>query len=172
MQPIYSVDLQFPKNMLPNDFERMVQEMTEATVNLLDRDDTLLFVSSQADAYAIEAFASSYKASCEHGQWVRLDESWSLNSRTFTDYGLITQSDNRYLDLLLASIVCLIPGTAHEAELASAAEQADEHAVALLKQNDGRRLLAIDRHQVSLIEGIARAYRCSSETVLEASESY
>ncbi|SFS85418.1 hypothetical protein SAMN05428962_3271 [Paenibacillus sp. BC26] len=172
MQPIYSVDLQLPKDLQPIDFERMIQELTAATVNLLDRDGNLLFVNSQADAYAIEAFAAPYKTSCEHGQWVRLDESWSLNSRIFTDYGLITQSDNRYLDLLLASIVCLIPGTTPDTELASAAEQADEHAVALLKQNDGRRLLAIDRHQVSLIEGIARAYRCSSQTVLEASEFY
>ncbi|SDW87467.1 hypothetical protein [Paenibacillus sp. CF384] len=170
MQPIYSVDLQLPKDMLPTDFEQMVLAISDTSITSLDRDGTLLFVSSQADADAVEAFAHSYKVDCEQGKWVRLDKSWSLNSRNFTDYGLITLSDNRYLDLLLASIVCLIPGTAADAEFASAAEQADEHAIALHIQNDGRRLIAIDRHQVALIEGIARAYRCSSETVLEAAD--
>ncbi|WP_308638895.1 hypothetical protein [Paenibacillus silvisoli] len=170
MQPIYSVQLHLPEDKLPGYYAQIVKGIAD-TVTLLDRDKTLLFVRTQADADAIEAFVAKYKVDCEHGQWVQLDESWAIQMRSFTDYGLITRSDNRFLDLSLASIVSLSPGPSPEsAELDQAIEQADEHALAWRNQNDGRRLLAVDRHQTELIAGIAKAYRCASGVVLAAAD--
>ncbi|RAP76675.1 hypothetical protein [Paenibacillus montanisoli] len=169
MQPIYSVQLHLPEDKLPGYYAQIVKGIAD-TVTLLDRDKTLLFVHSLAEAEAIEAFVAKYNVTCEYGQWVQLDDTWSIQMRTFTDYGLITRSENRFLDLALASVVSLSPGTAPDAELALAAEQADEHALAWQTQNDGQRLIAVDRHQTALIAGIARAYRCSSSVVLAAAD--
>ncbi|REE93008.1 hypothetical protein A8990_10292 [Paenibacillus taihuensis] len=165
MQTVYSVEMLLPDDKLPGYYAQIVKGIADV-VTLIDRDKTMLFVKSGEDADAIEAFTAKYKVQCERGTWLRLDEpGWHPNPQLFTDYGIITRSDNHFLDLQLAAVVSF-SASSPDAELASALEQASEHALADLTTEDGRKLIAVDRHQVELMEGIARAYRCHAELIL------
>ncbi|AZN40507.1 hypothetical protein [Paenibacillus albus] len=173
MQRVYSVEMQ-----LPEDQHAQIVRGIADIAELVDHDKTMLFVQTSDDADAITAFAAKYKVQCECGTWLLLDEpGWRPNPLLFTDYGIVTRSDNHLLGLQLAAVVSFyVPEPAqaaasastHDAasELTAALEQAREHALAELPSEDGRWLIAIDRHQVSLMEGIARAYRCRAELIL------
>lgn len=187
MQPIYGVELHLPEDKLPGYYAQIVKGIADAA-ELLDREKTLFFVRTETDAAAVEALAKRYRAETERSQWLALDETWSVDERRFDDYGIAARSGNRYLDLQLAAVMALAaghggeddaggpaaerppdeapaPGESGQAELEQAMLQALEHAAAD-KSEDGRRLLAVDRQLTPLIEGIARAYRCTAELLL------
>lgn len=168
MLPIYSVELNLPDDKLPGYYAQIIKGIADL-VTLADRYKTLLFVSSLSDADAIESFVKRYKVHCEHGLWLHLDATWSINDRTFTDYGVITNQGNYFLDAALTAIVA-IDGSETHSELPQALLQAKEHTLASSHAN-GRQLLAVDRHQVELIEGIARAYHCRNERLLQTLEA-
>ncbi|WP_219836335.1 hypothetical protein [Paenibacillus sp. R14(2021)] len=172
MNIVYSTELHLPEDKLPASYAQIVEGISTMTV-LLDHQQTLLFVQSPEECEAIEAFAADYNVHCERGAWLLLPPEWTLNDRSFIDYGLITRSDNRFLNLDLAAVAVVGAYSAAaegSSELESALEQAEEHAVAWLTQEDGRRLLAVDRHQLELIAGIARAYRCTFDIFLAGNE--
>lgn len=165
MQPLYSVELHLPDDKLPGYYAQIVKGIAD-TVTLLDRDKTLLFVKSAEDADAVETFAARYRVECDRGVWLQLDTAWKLSDLLFTDYGLQTRLGNYYLDLALAAIVA-ISADGPLSELPSALLQAEEHAIATAQsQEGGQQLLAVDRHQIELIQGIARAYKCKWTSVL------
>lgn len=165
MQPLYSVELHLPDDKLPGYYAQIVKGIAD-TVTLVDRDKTLLFVKSAADADAVETFVERYRVECDRGIWLQLDDAWRLNDRLFTDYGLQTRFGNHYIDLVLAAIVA-ISAEGPESDLPSALLQAEEHAIAAAQsQEDGHQLLAVDRHQIELIQGIARAYKCKWNSIL------
>ncbi|MBW7473670.1 hypothetical protein K0T92_02795 [Paenibacillus oenotherae] len=158
MQPLHSIELHLPEDKLPGYYAQIIKGIAD-TVTIVDRDKTVLFVQSAADADAVEAFVQRYRVDCERALWIALeDSSWELNDRLFTDYGLHTRLGNHYLDLGLVALVALSASGAHS-ELESALLQTEEHAIARAQEN-GQQLIAIDRHQIELIEGIARAYQC------------
>lgn len=136
------------------------------TISVLDHDSTIWFVNSREDADAIEAIAAAYNVVCDLGKWLFLNEpGWHPNPQLFSDYGIVTQSGNHFLDSQHATVVSFSSLT-QDAELAAALEQASEHALAELTTEDGRKLVAVDRHHVELMEGIARAYHCYVEDIL------
>ncbi|BBH21244.1 hypothetical protein Back11_25890 [Paenibacillus baekrokdamisoli] len=165
---LYSVELHLPADKLPGYYAQIIKGIADI-VTLIDRHKTLLFVSSAADADAIETFVQHYKVNCERGLWLQLDDDWTINERTFTDYGLITREGNRFIDVALTAVVT-ISGDAPESELEQALQQTDEHTLAQ-QTKDGRRLLAVDRHHIELLEGIARAYHCHAEPLQLAPET-
>ncbi|QHW30398.1 hypothetical protein GZH47_05755 [Paenibacillus rhizovicinus] len=153
---------------MPTYYARLIQDIADA-VTLKDRHQTTLFVRTAEDCEAIERISDEYNVICERGTWLQLDSGWLPNERIVTDYGIVTHEGNVFLDRGLVAVVQLAPWDDPVAEFESALEQADEHAIATLTQEDGRRLLAVDRHQVDLLAGIARAYRCAFEIFLPAS---
>ncbi|MFC5651705.1 hypothetical protein ACFPYJ_21820 [Paenibacillus solisilvae] len=168
MQLIISVELNLPEDKLPGYYAQIIKGIADIAT-LVDRHKTLLFVSGSSDADAIEAFVERYKVPSERGMWLQLDEKWLINDRTFTDYGVLTRQGNHFLDMALTAIVAL-DGVEPESELTQALQQTEEHTLASSNAN-GRQLLAVDRHQVELIEGIARAYHCRAERLPLASEA-
>ncbi|GGD71167.1 hypothetical protein [Paenibacillus nasutitermitis] len=163
MKIVHSVELHLPEGKLPGFYAQIVKGIANI-VTLLDRDKTVLFVSSEAEAEAIEAFVRHYRVETDRGLWAGLDQQWLLDERKFGDYGIQSRSGSRYLDLGLSAIM-EIAAAGESSELGQALEQCEEHSVA--RQNkDGRQLLAVDREQTELIAGIARAYRCQAELLL------
>ena len=160
MQSIFSIELHLPDDKLPGYYAQIIKGIADI-VTLVDRHKTLLFVGLMSDADAIETFVARYKVHCERGIWLQLDETWWIDNRTFTDYGVITRQGNRFLDAAL-TILIAIDGIDPDSELTQAMQQAEEHMLASSHAN-GRQLLAVDRHQAELIEGIARAYHCRAE---------
>ncbi|NBD22818.1 hypothetical protein [Paenibacillus glycinis] len=160
MKTVYGLDLLLPGNTLQEDLARIIGWIADA-VTLIDRHQTMLFVNGPEDCEAIERVAAMYDVDCERGIWLRLEDGWQTNERVFSDYGLTSHGHHRFLDLRLAAIVSLAAAEDGSSELGPALEQAGEHAIAVNKQDDGRRLLAVDRHLIELLAGIARAYRCS-----------
>ncbi|SEN10927.1 hypothetical protein [Paenibacillus sp. OV219] len=170
MQTVYSVEMQLPEDKQPGYYAQIVKGIADI-VTLIDRDKTMLFVQTSEDGDAFIAFTAKYKVQCECGTWLLLDDpGWRSNPLLFTDYGIVTRSDNHFLDLQLAAVVSLYApaASAHEgtSELTAALEQASEHALAELPSEDGRWLIAVDRHHIPLMEGIARAYHCRAELIL------
>ncbi|MBW7453679.1 hypothetical protein K0U00_06470 [Paenibacillus sepulcri] len=163
MNVIHSVELHLPGDKLPGYYAQIVKGIAN-TVTLLDRDKTLLFVTSEAEAAEIENFVQHYRVETDRGIWLALEESWEVNERKFEDYGVRTRSGSRYLDLHLAAVMELSSGGG-DSELAQAREQCEEHSAAK-QHKEGRQLLAVDREQIELIEGIARAYRCRADLLL------
>lgn len=164
MQPVYSVELHLPDDKQPGYYAQIVKGVA-AAVTVVDRDKTLLFLNSAEDADTVEAFVERYRVACDRGMWLPFNADWELNDRLFSDYGVETRFGGCYLDLALAAIVAVSAESA-QSELLPAMLQAEEHAIARTKLEDGRQLLAVDRHQVELIGRIVAAYRCKGELVL------
>ncbi|UVI32175.1 hypothetical protein [Paenibacillus spongiae] len=141
----------------------MIKEIA-AAIPLLDYHPPLLFISAENDLQEADAILQSSGIRYELGTWLELDERWITELRVLTDYGVATPSGRTFIDLTLCAVMQL---TCTEAgsELASAILQAEEHAIAM-KREDGRQLLAVDRQQIELLEGIARAYRCSTKRLI------
>lgn len=168
MRIVIGLELLFPKAMLSEDRDRLAANVTDA-VPLLDRRDMLLFVEEPHVRNAIARIAADCGADCESGDWLMLSSEWLAHDRHFTDYGVVARDGLRFLDLQSIAVVELAAGAGGPSELAAAAEQASEHAIAERTQEDGRRLYAVDRHLIELIAGIARAYRCAYALIVPAS---
>lgn len=179
VRTVYSLDLHLPNDWEPEDRDLFIDDIAEAVV-VLDQHHSTLFLGTPEDCDVIELFASGQRIVCERGIWLQLADEWQPNERLFTDYGVRADAGRTYLDLQLAAVVELAASddAAYGApaadkpdrEFEPALEQAIEHAIAALMQEDGRWLLAVDRHQVDLIAGIARAYRCDFEIVKPAAD--
>ncbi|MFC4808267.1 hypothetical protein [Paenibacillus sp. GCM10023250] len=167
MNTVYGLELHLPEDKLPGYYAQIVKGIADA-VTLVDRHKTLLFVDGPDARDAVLRLADKYNVETECGLWLQLEAAWQTNDRVFGDYGVTTREGNRFLDLGLASVVALAAAAGEPSELAAALTQADEHAIASAEREDGRRLLAVDRHQEALLAGIARAYRCSFATVVPA----
>ncbi|MBM7565686.1 hypothetical protein [Paenibacillus sacheonensis] len=171
MKIVCSLELHLPEDKLPGYYAQIIKGIADI-VTLLDRHKTLLFVNTPEECEAIIRFVAKYKVDCERGTWLQLEEAWEPNDRMFADYGLQTREGNTFVDLGLAAVVALSAGEDPSSEYVQALEQAEEHAIASLTQEDGRRLLAVDRHQAELIAGIARAYRCAYELIQPAAAPF
>ena len=103
---------------------------------------------------------STDKVHCERGIWLHLDETWSIDDRTFTDYGMITRQGNRFLDAALTILVAIY-GDEPDSELTQALQQAEEHTLASLAMQmaDSFSLSTVIRQSLSkvLLEPIIAA---------------
>jgi len=164
---VTAIDMTMKEGMQPGYYAQIVKKLAD-TEALIDRDRSLLFVKPDRED-SVVAVLRHYGVAYERSGWLRLglaEEGWEL-TRLWSDYGVETRSGVLFMDSALGILVSVEPGKLAEAEPAQAQQQLDEHALAVNRAEDSRPVYAIDRQQLPLAEGIARAYGC---TVVARSE--
>jgi len=164
---VIALDMTMREGMQPGYYSQIVKKLAD-TEALVDRDRNLLFLKPDLAERAV-AVLRHYGVTYEESGWLHLglaEEGWEP-TRLWSDYGVETRSGALFLDRSLGMLVSLAPD-GPEAEPAQAGQQLDEHALAVYRPpGGGLPVFAIDRQQLMLAEGIAKAYRC---TVVPQSE--
>jgi len=159
---VTALDMTMKEDMQPGYYAQIIKKLAD-TEALLDRDRTLLFVKpDRVDRVA--DILRHYGVAYEESDWLYLglvEEGWAP-TRLWSDYGIETRSGALFLDRSLGIVVSLDPDKP-DSEPAQAAQQLDEHALAIYRPPGGvLPVFAIDRQQLLLAEGIARAYGCTA----------
>ncbi|MGA9290343.1 MAG: hypothetical protein WBV93_18585 [Anaerobacillus sp.] len=149
MNTVFGVEMKPPKNKEPGFTAQLVKKTAELA-NVMDRDKQLVIMSNQTEAEALKEFYQSKEVFEEFFTLVHLSKSTKLTG-IFDDYGFVSQNQQFFLYKNMVSGFTIKQG--EENEIKMALLQFKEHLIAR-----DHELYYIDRMQIELIEGIARAY--------------
>ncbi|WJH33065.1 hypothetical protein N6H14_23125 [Paenibacillus sp. CC-CFT747] len=153
-----AVMMDMPEGKQPGFYAQVVKGLA-GKVALLDRDKELLILEKDEDRGSVLEVLNHYKIAHEDIPLYWLPDNATV-SGLFEDYGFVTRSDNRFLYAKLIVVFRFADELPTEAEPDQAVLQMEEHLIARWNR-DGLEYFAADQQQAELMEGIARAYKCS-----------
>ncbi|RAV19771.1 hypothetical protein DQG23_17655 [Paenibacillus contaminans] len=151
--------MNMPDGKQPGFYAQIVKELA-SKVQLFDRDKELLIVNDEAERDAAQSVLAHYKVEAEQMPLVLLPQNAELYD-PFSDYGFESLGEHLYLYEKIVKLFRFDPHFGEDAEPAQALLQFDEHLIARYTDDDGVEYFAVDAQQLDLMEGIAKAYKCS-----------
>jgi hypothetical protein len=158
IRKLYGVEMQVPAGKLPGFFAQVIHKIGD-NVTVFDRDQQLFIVSSEADRdKLIEIFDKYHLTGDLFGLWLLPEDA---EASLAGDYGFSSAAGHTYLYDELVAFFRFDQNEGLAQDRWAALEQMKEHLIASLPENANGMLYIVDKNQVDLIDGIARAYKVS-----------
>lgn len=158
LRKLYGVEMQIPAGKLPGFFAQIIHKIGD-NVTVFDRDQQLFIVPSEAEREKlIEIFDKYHITGDLFALWLLPAEA---GAGIAGDYGFTSAAGNRYMYDELVSFFRFNQDEGNSQDRWAALEQMREHLIVSLPEKANDALHIVDKNQVDLIEGIARAYKVS-----------
>ncbi|MET3288119.1 UNVERIFIED_CONTAM: hypothetical protein ABID98_000689 [Brevibacillus sp. OAP136] len=155
LQNMYGVEMEVPTGKLPGFYAQVIHKIGDQ-VPLFDRDGQLMIVESEDHLRTLVSILETHGMAGEQFELLLLPSDAIPDD--IHDYGFISMSEHAFLYTDRIATFSLDATAGTEANQWAALQQMKEHIIHSLPDVANGTLHLIDKNQVELMEGIARAY--------------
>lgn len=156
IRKLYGVEMDPPAGKLPGFYAQVIHKIGDG-VQVFDRDQQLFIVESEDQREKLIEILDHYHMTGE------LFTLWllpaGLEEADISDHGFTSASENSYLYDDAVAFFRFHQKTGLPQDRWAALEQMKEHLLVSLPEKSNETLYAVDKNQIDLLNGIARAYQ-------------